>query len=111
MIRAIDIHTHPPTPLEYMTEAQKKQQAAMAAHYGPRAYSAQTWDIDQFADYYARMESIAVMLVTDNETISGNPPMPMSVVALLCARLAVQEALDLLGREALTLQEQGVHAR
>ena len=81
MIRAIDIHTHPPTPEEYMSEAQKRTRAAMAAHYGARAYSQQTWDIDQFADYYARMESMAVMLMTDNETISGNPPMPVSVMA------------------------------
>ena len=81
MIRAIDIHTHPPTPEEYMTEDQKKNRAAMAAHYGARAYAQQSWDIDQFADHYAKMESMAVMLVSDNETISGNPPLPMKLVA------------------------------
>ena len=81
MVRGIDIHVHPPTPSQFMNERQRETSGAMARYFGTRAAEQRPMDIDQLADYYRGLDMMAVLLVTDSETVSGNPPMPMSYIA------------------------------
>lgn len=77
MPSAIDIHVHIPVPPEYQTENDRERAAAMARYFGGRA----TEDIDQLAEKYRELDMMAVLLSSDRETTTGDPPLPMQVIA------------------------------
>ncbi|MEZ4501237.1 MAG: amidohydrolase family protein [Dehalococcoidia bacterium] len=81
MVRAIDIHVHIPTPLEFMSPEQRERSQAMSRYFGERAAQQRPMDVDALAEHYRELDSIAVLLTTDAETVTGNPPMPMSYIA------------------------------
>jgi len=81
MTSAIDIHVHPPTPLEYQSPAQRESSAAMGRYFGAGAAEQRPMDIDQLADHYASLDMMAVLLTTDAETVTGHPPIPPQYVA------------------------------
>ena len=81
MVRAIDIHVHLPTPERFQSERARERSAAMGRYFGAGAAEQRSMDADQLADYYRELDMMAVLLVSDTETVTGDPPMPMSYVA------------------------------
>ncbi len=82
MVRGIDIHVHVPIPERYQSERARTRSAAMRAYFGNRATEQRPiQDADELAEYYAKLDMMAVLLVTDAETVSGDPPVPMSYIA------------------------------
>jgi predicted TIM-barrel fold metal-dependent hydrolase len=79
MVRAIDIHVHIPSPSA--SEREASSSGAMNRYFGARAAEQRTMDVEQLADYYAELDMMAVLLTVDSETVSGNPPVPMSYIA------------------------------
>lgn len=86
MVRAIDIHVHLPIPLELQDPADRERTAAMARYFGSRAAEQRPMDVDALADYYARLDMMAVLLVVDAETATGSRPVPMTFVAQAVAQ-------------------------
>ncbi|MDA0353249.1 MAG: amidohydrolase family protein [Chloroflexi bacterium] len=79
MVRAIDIHVHIPSPNPTSREAATS--GAMNRYFGANAAEQRPMDVAQLADLYAELDMMAVLLTIDSETISGNPPVPMSYIA------------------------------
>jgi hypothetical protein len=79
MVRAIDIHVHIPSPNPTAREAASS--GAMNRYFGANAAEQRPMDVAQLADLYAELDMVAVLLTIDSETVSGNPPMPMSYIA------------------------------
>jgi predicted TIM-barrel fold metal-dependent hydrolase len=79
MVRAIDIHVHIPSP--NASEREASASGAMNRYFGTRAAEQRTMDVEQLADYYAELDMMAVLLTVDAETVSGDPPVPMSYIA------------------------------
>ena len=79
MVRAIDIHVHIPSPTQ--NESQAESSGAINRYFGANAAEQRTMDVDGLAAAYAELDMIAVLLTIDNETISGNAPLPMSYIA------------------------------
>lgn len=90
MVRAIDVHVHLPTPEQYMSEAQKERQAAMSRYFGERATGRRDLTIEELAEYYEKLDMMAVLLTIDSETVSGDPPVPASYVAEVVNRYPKQ---------------------
>lgn len=88
MVRAIDIHVHIPSPSQTAREASTS--GAMARYFGANAAEQRTMDVDGLAQYYAEQDMMAVLLTVDSETISGNPPVPMSYIADAVAKYPEQ---------------------
>lgn len=79
MVRAIDIHVHIPSPNPSARESASS--GAMNRYFGANAAEQRPMDVAQLADLYAELDMMAVLLTIDSETISGNPPVPMSYIA------------------------------
>jgi uncharacterized protein len=79
MVRAIDIHVHIPSPNP--TARESATSGAMNRYFGANAAEQRPMDVAQLADLYAELDMMAVLLTIDSETISGNPPLPMSYIA------------------------------
>ena len=88
MVRAIDIHVHIPAPSQNDREASSS--GAMNRYFGAGAAEQRTMDVDDLAAYYADQDMMAVLLTIDSETVSGNPPMPMSFIADAVAKYPEQ---------------------
>jgi predicted TIM-barrel fold metal-dependent hydrolase len=79
MVRAIDIHVHIPSPSQ--SERSERSSGAMSRYFGANAAEQRTMDVDGLAEYYAELDMMAVLLTIDSETITGDPPVPMSYIA------------------------------
>jgi hypothetical protein len=79
MVRAIDIHVHIPSPNPTAREAASSR--AMNSYFGANAAEQRPIDVARLAELYAELDMVAVLLTIDSETVSGNPPMPMSYIA------------------------------
>ena len=62
----------------------------MNKYFGANAAEQRTMDVDELAKYYAERDMMAVLLTIDSETVSGNPPMPMSFIADAVAKYPEQ---------------------
>ena len=81
MVTAIDVHVHIPVPDSMQHPRELARRAAMQQYFGARAWSPNSMDVDQLADHYREMDSMAVLLMIDAETVSGVPPIPLSFVS------------------------------
>jgi predicted TIM-barrel fold metal-dependent hydrolase len=69
MVRAIDVHIHPPGPAgESLTSSRVTQEYFRAA--------APPSSVEEMADHYARLDIFGVLFTVDNETVSGRAPSP-----------------------------------
>jgi predicted TIM-barrel fold metal-dependent hydrolase len=69
MVRAIDVHIHPPGPGgESLTSSEATREYFKAA--APPASA------DEMAEYYARLDIFGVLFTIDGETATGRPPVP-----------------------------------
>jgi len=84
MVKAIDIHIHPPGPdVRPETEDERR---AREARRRPGQMTALRLTADELADYYAQLDMIAVLLPMDTESATGQPPMENRYVAELVER-------------------------
>ncbi|RLT39613.1 MAG: hypothetical protein DWI58_12670, partial [Chloroflexi bacterium] len=81
LVTAIDVHVHIPVPDSMQHPRELARRAAMQEYFGARAWSPNSMDVDQLADHYREMDSMAVLLMIDAETVSGVPPIPLSFVS------------------------------
>lgn len=75
-LQAIDIHTHPNT--DEMVQAMGARHEQMAAYFGT---SGKTTSFAEMADSYRQRRMMAVILNSDDETVSGIPMAPNSLLA------------------------------
>ena len=69
MVRAIDVHIHPPGPGgESLTSSEATREYFRAA--APPA------SVEEMAEYYARIDIFGVLFTIDGETATGRPPVP-----------------------------------
>jgi len=69
MVRAIDVHIHPPGPGgESLTSSEATREYFRAA--APPA------SVEEMAEYYARLDIFGVLFTIDGETATGRPPVP-----------------------------------
>jgi len=83
MVRAIDIHIHPPSP----------SGRSLTSDPATRAYfrSALTHSsAEETAEYYAALDIFGVLFLIDFETASGVPPVPNDYIAEVVARYPKQ---------------------
>lgn len=81
MVRGIDIHVHIPVPAEMLPERARERSGAMARYFGTRAAEQRPMDVDALAESYRQRDMMAVLLISDNETVTGDPPVPLTFVA------------------------------
>ena len=81
MVRGIDIHVHIPVPPEMMDAHSRERSGAMARYFGTRAAEQRPMDVDALAESYRERDMMAVLLLSDNETVTGSPPVPLEFVA------------------------------
>lgn len=83
MPRAIDVHIHPPGPtVDTSDRAQAMQQ------YFRQGASAK--NIDELAEYYAKLDIFGVLFAIDAETSTGEPPIPNDYIAQCVAKYPKQ---------------------
>jgi uncharacterized protein len=69
MVRAIDVHIHPPGPGGESLTSSKETQAYFRAAAPPAS-------TEEMAEYYAKLDIFGILFTIDNETVSGRPPTP-----------------------------------
>src|SRR3990172_4127226 len=83
MVRAIDIHIHPPAPGRRALTSDPQVRAYFRA-----AIAHET--VEEMADYYAKLDIFGVLFQIDFETASGVKPIPNDYIAELVARYPKQ---------------------
>jgi predicted TIM-barrel fold metal-dependent hydrolase len=83
MVRAIDVHIHPPAP----GHRQLVDQPEVRAHFRS-ALSHE--DAEEMAAYYAGLDIFGVLFAIDDETVTGTPPVANDYVAGLARRYPEQ---------------------
>ena len=81
MVRAIDIHVHPPAPGAAASRAGVEPQQRR-----PGQMPSESMSVEQLVEFYAKLDMMAVLLPMDTETATGRPPMENSYVAELVKR-------------------------
>lgn len=78
MPKAIDVHIHPPGPNEDTSERAEAMRRYFRAGAPPK-------NIDELAEYYAKLDIFGVIFGVDAETATGEPPVPNDYTAA-CVR-------------------------
>lgn len=79
MVKAIDVHVHPPAPGKDNLTDDPETAAYFRGGLSPQ-------DIEETAAYYAEQEMLGVLLHIDDETASGEPPVANDYIAESVAR-------------------------
>ncbi|MCH7838408.1 MAG: amidohydrolase family protein, partial [Chloroflexi bacterium] len=85
MVRAIDVHIHPPAPGRRTLTSDPDVQA-----YFRSAITHET--AEEMAEYYAELDIFGVLFQIDFETASGTKPVPNDYIAELVERYPKQFA-------------------
>ncbi len=85
MVRAIDVHIHPPAPGRRTLTSDPKVRA-----YFRSALTHET--AEEMAEYYAELDIFGVLFQIDFETVSGTKPVPNDYIAELVERYPKQFA-------------------
>jgi hypothetical protein len=84
MVKAIDIHVHPPAAdVQRETDEERK---AREARRRPGQMAGMRLSADELAEYYAELNMMAVLMPMDTESATGEPPMENAYVADLVRR-------------------------
>jgi predicted TIM-barrel fold metal-dependent hydrolase len=85
MVRAIDVHIHPPGPTgESLTSSEEAQRYFKVGK--PPA------SVEEMAEYYAGLDIFGIVFDIDAESVSGRPPTPNDYIADIAKKYPMQFA-------------------
>lgn len=74
MVRAIDVHIHPPGPHGESLTSSEEAQKYFRTGKPPES-------VEEMEEYYAKLDIFGVVFTIDNESVSGRPPASNDYIA------------------------------
>lgn len=83
MVRAIDVHIHPPGPHGESLTSSEEAQKYFRTGKPPES-------VEEMEEYYAKLDIFGVVFTIDNESVSGRPPASNDYIADIAKKYAKQ---------------------